>query len=250
MQEIRNVYYSNAETQQQSLDIYLPDAKAFPVFIYFHGGGLKSGDKADPEFFTDLQQNGVCVISANYRMYPSAVYPDFIMDAAEAVSWAYNNIPKYGEITDFYVGGSSAGGYITQMLCFDKKYLAAHNIDADSLSGYINDAGQPTLHFNVLEERKMDSRRVIIDEGAPIYHICAERRYPPMKIIVSDHDMQNRYEQTCLLISTLKHLNEKSIVDFQIMENTTHCSYINQKDGDGRYILADIIYKFISKYGH
>ena len=29
------------------LDLYLPDAEQFPVFVYFHGGGLESGSRAD-----------------------------------------------------------------------------------------------------------------------------------------------------------------------------------------------------------
>ena len=31
----------------QALDLYLPDAAHFPVFVYFHGGGLEAGDKRD-----------------------------------------------------------------------------------------------------------------------------------------------------------------------------------------------------------
>lgn len=250
MKKAENIYYTDEKNAEQVLDIYLPDSKTFPVFIYFHGGGMSSGDKAEPKFFPDLQKKGICVVSANYRMYPAAAYPDFICDAASVVSWVYDNISEYGTATDFFIGGSSAGGYLTQMLCFDKKYLAAHNIDADSLSGYIMDAGQPTVHFNVLAERKLDTRRVIIDEAAPIYHICAERKYPPLKIIVSDNDMPNRYEQNRLMVSTLKHFNSAEKIDFQIVKNSTHCSYINQIGCDGKYIFANMIYDFILNNGN
>lgn len=248
MEKLENIYYTNMKLPQQILDVYLPDCDAFPVFIYFHGGGIESGDKTETAFYNALQQKGIAVVTANYRMYPSAVYPEFIRDAAAAVSWAYNNMSKYGTVTGFYVGGSSAGGYITQMLCFDKKYLAIHKIDADSLAGYIMDAGQPTVHFNVLAERGLDCRRVIIDEAAPIYHISAERSYPPLKIIVSDNDMQNRYEQTRLLVSTLNHFGHEKKIDFQIVKNSEHCSYINEFDNNGNSVFADMIYNFISKY--
>ena len=33
------------EEHKQYLDLYLPECESFPVFIYFHGGGLVSGDK-------------------------------------------------------------------------------------------------------------------------------------------------------------------------------------------------------------
>lgn len=246
MKKIENICYKKTMPDADMLDIYLPDTEKFPVFIYFHGGGLEKGDKAKEKFYTALAQKGVAVVTANYRMYPDAVYPEFIKDAAAAVAWTYNNIHAYGKPTGFFVGGSSAGGYLSQMLCFDKKYLAVHGIDSDSLGGYIHDAGQPTTHFNVLRERGVDSRRVIIDEAAPIYHITENRNYAPMQIIVSDNDMKNRPEQTTLLVSTLKHFEyDENKLDYRIMKDSAHCSYVNAQDNNGEWIFANMIYEFI-----
>ena len=182
------------ETHKLYLDIYLPECQKFPVFVYFHGGGLEHGDKAETqELFKLLTCHGVAVVAPNYRMYPTAHYPDFLVDSAKAVAWTFENINTYGNATEIYVGGSSAGGYISQMLCFDDSWLSAHRIKPSDIAGYLHDAGQPTCHFNVLRERGLDSRRVIIDEASPLYHIDDNRSYPPMHIIVSDNDMQNRY---------------------------------------------------------
>ena len=76
MKKLENIYYTNMKLPQQILDVYLPDCDAFPVFIYFHGGGIESGDKTEPTFYNDLQQKGIAIVTANYRMYPSAVYPN------------------------------------------------------------------------------------------------------------------------------------------------------------------------------
>lgn len=248
MKIIENICYTNAQLPLQMLDLYLPDGDTFPVVIYFHGGGIVGGNKKE-RFLKYLQAKGVAVISANYRLYPDAAYPEFIRDAASAVAWAYKHMPEYGEITGYFVGGSSAGGYLTQMLCFDKKYLKMHNIDSDQVTGYIMDAGQPTAHFNVLKERGIDSRRVIIDETAPIYHITANRDYAPMQIIVAENDMRNRAEQTALLISTLKHLGcAEEKIDFRFMPNCKHVEYINQFDENGNSVFADLIYDFVSKH--
>lgn len=248
MKVIENISYTNAQLPLQVLDLYLPDCESFPVVIYFHGGGIVGGNKKE-RFLEYLQAKGVAVISANYRLYPDAAYPEFIRDAAAAVAWAYKHMPEYGEITGYFVGGSSAGGYLTQMLCFDKKYLKMHNIDSDQVTGYIMDAGQPTAHFNVLKERGIDSRRVIIDETAPIYHITANRDYAPMQIIVAENDMKNRAEQTALLISTLKHLGcEEEKIDFRFMPNCKHVEYVDQFDENGNSVFADLIYDFVSKH--
>ena len=58
------------------------------------------------------------------------------------------------------------------------------------------DAGQPTAHFNVLKYADVDPRRIIVDETAPLYYVGLESEYPPMRFVVSDNDMTNRYEQT------------------------------------------------------
>lgn len=235
------------EENECLLDIYLPDEEAFPVFVYFHGGGLERGSKDKASFYEGLAEKGIAAISANYRMYPSAVYPQFIEDAAAVVNWAEKNMPSYGKVTNIFVGGSSAGGYLSQLLCFDKKYLALYGIDADKIGGYVHDAGQPTTHFNVLRERGIDTRRVIIDEAAPIFHITENRDYAPMQIIVSDNDMKNRLEQTNLLVSTLKHFGySEEKLDFRFMKNSKHCSYVNLKDGD-KWAFADMIYEFIKR---
>ena len=250
MRKIENIPYTVEKHPQQVLDLYLPDSDTFPLFIYFHGGGLVGCDKTDKTFYPELQAMGVGVISANYRLYPEAVYPEFIQDAAAVVGWAQNFLPDYAKVTvtDIFIGGSSAGGYLTQMLCFDKKYLEMQRVDPDSISGYVMDAGQPTTHFNVLKARGVDTRRVIIDEAAPIYHINEQRNYPPMKIIVSDHDMENRYEQTMLLLSTLKHFGHEEKAELTVMENTTHCSYVREADENGNNIFGKLVYDFMKKH--
>ena len=245
MTTITDICYSKESNQY--LDIYLPEEKSFPVFLYFHGGGLKSGDKADRKrkiFMEYLAAHGVAVVSANYRMYPTAKYPDFLEDAATATAWVFVNMKTYGEVTGLYVGGSSAGGYISQMLCFDKQYLARHGIAPMDIAGFIHDAGQPTAHFNVLRERGIDSRRVIVDESAPLYHIGVDEIYPPMLIIVSDNDMQNRYEQTMLLVSTLKHFGHTENVQLQVMAST-HCAYVGKADEHGESIFGNLVHQFI-----
>lgn len=240
---MKNISYGTHP--EQILDIYLPENNTFPVFIFFHGGGLKKGDKAkEAHIYERLVLGGIAVVSANYRMYPSARYPDFIEDAALAVNWVFKNMTSYGNVSGVFVGGSSAGGYLSQMLCFDKRWLGAHGILPTDIAGYVHDSGQPTSHFNVLEEKGIDSRRVIVDDSAPIYHIGTEPEYSPMLIFVSDNDMKNRYEQTMLLVSTLKHFGHTENVTLKVM-NGTHTNYVSRANPDGNAIFCDEIYKFI-----
>ena len=243
MKKFLDVCY-NEETKQ-CLDIYLPDSEEFKTFVYFHGGGIQSGDKSDVKFFCEyLANRGIAAVSVNYRMYPQAKYPEFIEDVAESVAWVFKNIGNYGKSTDIYVGGSSAGGYMSQLLCFNKEYLARHNINVMDIAGFVHDAGQPTVHFNILQKNGLDGKRVIVDETAPLYYVGVDNEYPPMLIIVSDNDMFNRYEQTQLLVTTLKHFGHSDKITYKLMHGN-HCAYVEAEtqDGDGGFgkAVADFI---------
>ncbi len=247
MKIFKDVFYSNEEITAKSLDAYIPDGKTEAVFMYMHGGGLEKGDKgAKYEKVSEyLVQHGIAFVSINYRMYPDAKYPDFIYDAAEAVAWVNKNMRELFETDKLYVGGSSAGGYLSMMLCFDKKYLASVGLDNSVIAGYFHDAGQPTAHFKVLKNSGVDPRRIIVDETAPLYHVGLDEDYPRMRFIVSDNDMRNRYEQTMLMMSTLSHFGFENYD--HIVMNGKHCAYCRAVDENGVSVFGKMILDFIQK---
>ena len=77
--------------KQCVLDAHLPQSNGFTTIVYFHGGGLVEGDKADKnnlELAEALVKEGYAFVSANYRMYiHDGKYPDFLVDAAQAVAF-------------------------------------------------------------------------------------------------------------------------------------------------------------------
>lgn len=233
----------------QLLDIYFPENKDIKaVLIYFHGGGIEGGSKEDALGFAEyLTDKNIAVVSANYRMYPNAEFPDFLYDASDAVKWVFSNKPKFSGCNNVFVGGSSAGGYISMMLCFDNKYLQKHGIKPTDITGYIHDSGQPTSHYNVLKYSGIDSRRIIVDESAPLYFVGMQEDYPPMMFLVADDDMQNRYEQTMLMLSTLKHFEfNENKVKFKLMHGK-HCAHCFAVDKDEISVFGKIIFDFISE---
>ena len=236
---------------ERALDIYLPNTDNFDTFVYFHGGGFVTGDKCGKlsptvaKYFTD---NGFAYVSANYRMYPNAQYPDFIRDAALAVAYVKKNIESFGGSGRVFVGGSSAGGYLSQMLCFDKKWLEFNNLKVSDIAGFVHDAGQPTTHFNVLRERGFDRRKLVVDEAAPLYYVGDAENYPPMLFILADNDMQNRPEQTELMLSTMRHFGyDMSRVEKAVIPDSTHSSYCRKLDDDGEPIFSKVIVEFLKK---
>lgn len=244
MNIIRDIPYSVPQDDVRCMDIYLPEKPNDIFFLYAHGGGLEAGDKKDVRTPAEyLAAHGVTVGSINYRMYPDAHFPDYLWDAAEAVKFICDRRAEY-HAEKIYVGGSSAGGYISMMLCFDPAYLARFGLSNRDIAGYFHDAGQPTAHFRVLKERGIDSRRVIVDESCALFHVGTQESYPPMRFIVSDQDMTNRLEQTMLILSTLRHFGHKN-VDHVLMHGT-HCAYIGKKDEQGESIFGKLFLDFVT----
>lgn len=244
MKILKDIYYSEEKDGARSLDVYLPDGECKAVFLYIHGGGIERGDKGDQHREGEyLSARGYAFISINYRMYPDAKFPEFIEDSASAVAWAKKNMPLLCGCDKLYVGGSSAGGYITMMLCFDQKYLKAVGMSNSDIAGYWHDAGQPTFHFNVLKNEGYDPRRVIVDEHAPLYFVGLEKEYPTMRFIVSDNDMFARYEQTMLMLKTLEHFGYKHFD--HCVAHGGHCHYFGTFKEDGTTLASHMIEDFL-----
>ena len=217
------------------LDLYLPEREKPDLFIYMHGGGIEAGNRGDfANQAAVLLENGIACASLDYRMYPTAVFPEFIEDCAEAIDYLLNKSGiGFGKII---VGGSSAGSYLSMMLLFDKRYLGKYGIDPLALDGWLLDAGQPTTHFNVLRERGLDTRLVRIDEAAPLYFIDKDfapvredGKLPMIMNIAASSDMACRLEQLKLLNATLKHFSYPAErLRFEFMNGYGHCGYIGQ----------------------
>lgn len=246
-----DIPYSARLDPRMCVDIFAPEGvPCRATIVWLHGGGIENGSrKGVEEVAAALCACGVAVVSAEYRLFPEAKYPEFLMDAAEAVRWTFDHAAVYGLSESILLGGSSAGSYITMMLCFDRQYLAAFDLSPENLSGYLFDAGQPTTHFNVLKYRGIDPRRLIVDEAAPLFHIQDAQPDRPILITVADNDMPARLEQNQLLLATLKHFEyDLSKVELHIMRGFTHCGYTHARDETGRMIYADLVTGFLSRH--
>jgi len=244
MREYKHIEYSDVCPKYNYLDLLLPEGECKAVFVYIHGGGLVVPEPFDNvlPFMKVLCDRGIGVATIEYRGFPRHQYPDFIHDSAAAVAWVKEHIKEYVDCDKIFVGGSSAGGYLSMMLCFDKKYLGIYGISPMDIAGFIHDAGQPTAHFNVLKSRGLDSRRVIVDETSPMYHVGVDSEYPPMIFIVSDNDMENRYEQTQLVLSTMKHFGyDESKICYKLMHGG-HCHYTYKPE------FNEMVYDFVTKF--
>ncbi len=185
------------------LDLYYPkDSTDFATVVWFHGGGLKAGEKEIPH---RLKKMGIAVVGVNYRLYPNVGAPKYIEDAAAAVAWTFKNIEKYGgDPSKIFISGHSAGGYLASMVGLDKKYLATHNIDANQIAGLVPFSGHTITHFTVREERGIPGTQPIVDDMAPLFHVRADA--PPLLMITGNRELEllGRYEENAYMMRMMK----------------------------------------------
>ena len=138
------------------LDIYAPKGvSGAPMVVFFYGGAWESGERADYRFAAvALAKRGFAVAVPDYRVYPQARYPDFLIDGAKAVRWARRNAEEFGGDPGLlFLTGHSAGAYIAVMLALDTRWLDAGSLEA--LAGVVGLAGPYDflpLHGRVLNE--------------------------------------------------------------------------------------------------
>ena len=207
-----NIIYQKGDEYMNErcvLDIYFPDSKeGTPTLIYFHGGGLKGGNKYIPEF---LKEKGIIVVSVNYRFYPHVAVKKIIEDAAIAVKWVYDNIKSYGGTPDkIFLSGHSAGGYIISMLGLDDTYLKAVDLNPDQMAGLIPLSGHAITHMTVREDMGIGATQPLIDEMAPLYHV--KENTPPYIMITGDRELEllGRYEENAYMNRMMKLVGNKN----------------------------------------
>lgn len=104
------------------LDVMAPatagGTAALPVYVYFHGGGWTSGDKASlTKYCAGQAASGVVVVNVNYRMAPHFHLGHVLEDANAALAWVSVHIGEFsGDKGRIVLGGDSAGGQISALM--------------------------------------------------------------------------------------------------------------------------------------
>ena len=227
----------------EQIDTYFPALRA----VFYAAGTVQA-------FARPFIERGIAVFSANYRFLPitdhdsaprrapidcaenDVPFPVFIEDCAKAFRYMMTEGKQLVGFDRAFIGGSSAGGYISMMLCFDPHYLRAVGYDSfRDVAGYVFDAGQPTTHFHLLELRDESALRVLIDETAPFFYLTKSFRdqetLPRLKFVTAEQDMPGRVEQNALFAATLRNFDypaEK--IESRLMAGYGHCKYLADPD--------------------
>jgi acetyl esterase/lipase len=131
-----------------------------PVYVYFHGGGWTSGDKAAlTKYCASQSVDGIVVVNANYRRARRAHMGQILEDASRVLTWVQENIASFGgDPGSLVLGGDSAGGQIAALLTaasFQPELAEHHAMTVVPARGSVKGLVQhcSIVDFSVLFER-------------------------------------------------------------------------------------------------
>ncbi|SFC17598.1 alpha/beta hydrolase [Massilia yuzhufengensis] len=180
-----------APGERHQLDIYRPASGAnnAPVIVFFYGGNWVSGSRTDYAFVGQaLAARGFVVVIPDYRLYPQVRYPDFLVDAAQAVAWTRREIARHGgDPGRIYLMGHSAGAYNAAMLALDARWLGQQGLETSAVRGLIGLAGP----YDFLPVQNPTTRPVFNypdtpADSQPASHVSASS--PPALLIAARSD--------------------------------------------------------------
>lgn len=198
------------------LDVaYEKGAEGRPVIVWFHGGGLTSGWRHIPE---TLLRDGAVVVGVGYRFVTEVTIPETLDDAAASVAWVLENIEAYGgDLSNVYLAGHSAGGYIVNMLGLNKEYLAKYDIDPDTqIKALVPYSGQVITHFAQRRKQGLGDLTPTIDHLAPLYYVRGNAA--PMLVISGDRELElfGRYEENAYFVRMLRLNGHKNVTFYEV----------------------------------
>ncbi len=182
--------------------------------MWFHSGSLtggkKTGGAAGPLGRRFVTEEGIAVVSVGYRLNPHVTYPTYIEDCAVAVAWVSRHIADYGgDPRKIFVGGFSAGGYLTAMLAVDQHYLTDQGMSSHNVRGFIPISGQLDIHSTVRQERGIQHVLEVLDEAAPLFHVKPSA--PPQLVLIGEEESKHRMKMNRRYVTELKAAGDTDI---------------------------------------
>ena len=268
-----DVDYVGDGTREHCLDVMVPhDAeRPLPVYIYFHGGGWTSGDKAPlTKYAASQAAEGMIVVNANYRMAPRFRLRHMLEDGNAVLDWVAQNIPGFGgDPTRIVLGGDSAGGHIAALLAASafEPELAAHygiepQVDRENLRGLVQHCS--IADFSVMFERgfvlSLNFLRMLLPERASGVALRAAARFmspiewldsgfPPVFVTTSERDYFYRANLNFIAALRRRSIDVDTLIYDRKRANTHHAWQQDARHPESQEVyrrLGDFVRKVAS----
>lgn len=207
-------YVADPVSELQKLDVYgfaPKGCEPVPVVVYVHGGGWRTGDKAQVadkvSFFNDL---GYVFVSVNYRLSrplndPNRpMHPDHSQDVGAAIAWVEDHIDAYGgDGSNIEIIGHSAGAHLVALVGLDPSYVddaggkesSVHcvisNDGSYDFTQRIDDPGGLQLLTNAFGDDPET-----LEDASPITHVSDRAQLPDFLVVRRGFPNRQSYATT------------------------------------------------------
>lgn len=205
---MRDVRYDTAH-ERNVLDFWppLPSDEPCPVFVWFHGGGFRNGDKSQLEknrfsMLETYRKAGYAVVTCNYPFLSDDMdYLDIAGHCARAVQFIRSKADDWNIDADrLCCGGVSAGALISEFLAYHDDFAVPTAKDAVS-----RNSSRPAVVISIMQPRGTREFALrFMDKGeAPIFIYSnaapGDRIHPPWAAI-SVRDKARKLGIPCVAI--------------------------------------------------
>ncbi len=253
---LTDVTYCTPKNLPQKMDVYFPQAGGpWPVLAYVHGGAWMYGDKSEAASLTaGMTTQGYLVASIDYRLYPSAKFPDMIEDVKCAIRSLRAHAGEYNLDPERIAAiGASAGGHLVALLgTADQSagWDVGEYLDQSSRVQAVVAMAPPTDLTKKFPNADMELLRQMgsgqnFAADSPITYVT--RDDPPFLLIHGDKDGVVPYEQSQLMYERL--IQTGVPAQLVTVHNGDHP--LTAPDGSATPTLAEInqiILDFLAKY--
>lgn len=187
IQVVKDIAYGSEA--RQYLDIYTPaDGQRHPVLIFVYGGSWQSGKRQMYAFVgKHFAKAGYTTVIVDYRLAPAHVFPEYVLDTANAMGWVYRHIAQYGgNAEQLFVMGHSAGAFNVVSAVDDNRFWAQAGIPNTAVLGVIGLAGPYDYDFRVGSTQVAFPKNSTPQQVMPVYHI--RQGVPPHLLVTGSKD--------------------------------------------------------------
>jgi len=193
---ILGIPFADAEGVLLELDLHLPPfVKNPPLVVYVHGGGWRSGSRADVPV-TGLLHEGFAIASVDYRLSTRAPFPAPIHDLKAAIRFLRAKADEFGiDAERVAICGTSAGGHLAA--------LTGVTHGHEELEGRIGEhLDQSSRVDAVISFFGASNLRSILDQSTPSGR---EARIPTLQLFLGD--LPDNVPALAKLASPVAHLD-------------------------------------------
>jgi len=213
IQEIKNIESKNLSA-------------AAPLLVFIHGGGWRSGNRADYlVYLIAFARKGYVTATVSYRFLKDAPYPACAEDITDAVQWFYKNGGTYGYDPDrIALIGGSAGAHLALLAAYNwKKQMtppdtgvntgSAHSIkavvDIYGPTDFTTEFSRTNSTVTGFLAKSFEEAPELYVEASPIHYL--NKHNPPTMILHGTSDQTVPISQSDLLKSRLDSLGVPNV---------------------------------------